>query len=159
MQRSSTRILTTHTGSLPRPAALVQMVEGHDQREVRGYPAFASQVHAAVAEVVYEMGHSLLETGKQDEAVGYLERATQLAPQNPDIWYYLGKAQVLPQECAREGSKVRRPRAELQPAEHAEGPVPVARRQPCVAVAVRAVRHQVEDGRLRGVTVDLRPLR
>jgi 5-methyltetrahydropteroyltriglutamate--homocysteine methyltransferase len=52
MQRSTARILTTHTGSLPRPAALVQMVEGHDQREVRAHPGFTSQVHAAVAAVV-----------------------------------------------------------------------------------------------------------
>ena len=52
MQRSTGRILTTHTGSLPRPAALVQMVEGHDQREVRTHPGFTSQVHAAVTEVV-----------------------------------------------------------------------------------------------------------
>src|SRR5215468_1854351 len=52
MQRSTGRILTTHTGSLPRPAGLVQLVAGHEQREVRTHPAFASQVQAAVAEVV-----------------------------------------------------------------------------------------------------------
>jgi len=52
MQRSTARILTTHTGSLPRPAALVQMVEGYDQREVRAHPGFTSQVQAAVAAVV-----------------------------------------------------------------------------------------------------------
>src|SRR5262249_19625481 len=70
MQRSATRILTTHTGSLPRPAALVQMVEGHDQREVRGYPAFASHVHAAVAEVVHkqaDVGIDVLTDGEMSK--------------------------------------------------------------------------------------------
>ena len=52
MKRSTERILTTHTGSLPRPADLVQMVEGHDQREVRANPGFESRVKEAVAEVV-----------------------------------------------------------------------------------------------------------
>ena len=35
MKRSTDRILTTHTGSLPRPDDLVGMLEGHDQREAR----------------------------------------------------------------------------------------------------------------------------
>src|SRR5262250_2523023 len=48
MQRSTARILTTHTGSLPRPAALVQMMEGHDQREARAHPGFMSQDQADV---------------------------------------------------------------------------------------------------------------
>ena len=52
MQHSTARILTTHTGSLPRPAALVQTMEGHDQREVRAHPGFTSQVQAAVAAAV-----------------------------------------------------------------------------------------------------------
>src|SRR5262245_53675503 len=52
MQRSTARILTTHTGRLPRPAALVQMMEGYDQREARAHPGFMSQVQAAVAAVV-----------------------------------------------------------------------------------------------------------
>ena len=38
MQRSSARILTTHTGSLPRPPALVQLVAGQEQREVHDHP-------------------------------------------------------------------------------------------------------------------------
>ena len=32
MQRSTARILTTHTGSLPRPDDLVGMVEGRNQQ-------------------------------------------------------------------------------------------------------------------------------
>ena len=70
MQRSTGRILTTHTGSLPRPAALVQMVEGHDQREVRTQPGFTSQVHAAVAEVVRkqaDVGIDVLSDGEMSK--------------------------------------------------------------------------------------------
>src|SRR5436190_742759 len=43
MQHSTDRILTTHTGSLPRPDDLVSMVEGHDQRELRTAPRFQEQ--------------------------------------------------------------------------------------------------------------------
>ena len=70
MQRSTVRILTTHTGSLPRPAALVQMVEGHDQREVRTQPGFTSQVQAAVAEVVRkqaDVGIDVLSDGEMSK--------------------------------------------------------------------------------------------
>jgi 5-methyltetrahydropteroyltriglutamate--homocysteine methyltransferase len=69
VQRSTGRILTTHTGSLPRPTALVQMVEGHDQREVRTHPGFTSQVHAAVAEVVRkqaDIGIDVLSDGEME---------------------------------------------------------------------------------------------
>ena len=38
------RILTTHTGSLPRPDDLVAMLEGHDQREARADPSFQARV-------------------------------------------------------------------------------------------------------------------
>src|SRR5438445_6914299 len=70
MQRSTVRILTTHTGSLPRPAALVQMVEGHDQREVRTHPGFTSQVQAAVAAVVRkqaDVGIDVLSDGEMSK--------------------------------------------------------------------------------------------
>jgi 5-methyltetrahydropteroyltriglutamate--homocysteine methyltransferase len=52
MQRSSDRILTTHTGSLPRPVALVEQLEGRDQREAPNDPGFADQVRQAVRDVV-----------------------------------------------------------------------------------------------------------
>src|SRR5207248_3703060 len=70
MQRSTARILTTHTGSLPRPTALVQMVAGHDQREVRTHPGFTSQVYAAVAEVVRkqaDIGIDVLSDGEMSK--------------------------------------------------------------------------------------------
>jgi len=52
MKRSTHRILTTHTGSLPRPPDLLQILEGHDQREARAHPDYARQVTAAVADAV-----------------------------------------------------------------------------------------------------------
>src|SRR5262245_31065599 len=52
MKRSTERILTTHTGSLPRPPDLVAAVEGRDQRQLRDNPAFNGQVRQAVSEVV-----------------------------------------------------------------------------------------------------------
>jgi 5-methyltetrahydropteroyltriglutamate--homocysteine methyltransferase len=52
MKRSTERILTTHTGSLPRPPDLVQIVAGRDQREARADPGFEKQVKEAVVAVV-----------------------------------------------------------------------------------------------------------
>lgn len=70
MKHSTERILTTHTGSLPRPVDLVQMVEGHDQREVRENPGFASRVKEAVAEAVRkqsDVGVDVLNDGEMSK--------------------------------------------------------------------------------------------
>ena len=52
MKRSTERILTTHTGSLPRPDDLVTMRYAKDKGEVQDQAAFAARVRAAVAEIV-----------------------------------------------------------------------------------------------------------
>jgi 5-methyltetrahydropteroyltriglutamate--homocysteine methyltransferase len=52
MKRSTDRILTTHTGSLPRPAELVARMAGRDQRELVTTPEFDLQVATAVTDVV-----------------------------------------------------------------------------------------------------------
>ena len=52
MQRSTDRFLTTHTGSLPRPADLVAILNA---RELGGHvdaPAFTERVRRAIVEVV-----------------------------------------------------------------------------------------------------------
>jgi len=49
MQRSIDRILTTHTGSLPRPDDLVAMVEGKDQQQVLHDDVFDRRVAASWA--------------------------------------------------------------------------------------------------------------
>jgi len=52
MIRSEERILTTHTGSLPRPDALVRMMFAKEEGVPIDREALASAVHAAVDEVV-----------------------------------------------------------------------------------------------------------
>ena len=51
MKRSGEHILTTHTGSLPRPPALTQALQQHDRGERKG-SGLEQQVHEAVADVV-----------------------------------------------------------------------------------------------------------
>ena len=52
MQRSTDRILTTHTGSLPRPLELRRILEGRDQRAARAQPDYAARVEEAVTQAV-----------------------------------------------------------------------------------------------------------
>jgi 5-methyltetrahydropteroyltriglutamate--homocysteine methyltransferase len=52
MKRSVERILTTHTGSLPRPADLVRMMFAREEGVPVDGPALAARIRAAVAEVV-----------------------------------------------------------------------------------------------------------
>jgi len=70
MQHSTDRILTTHTGSLPRPDALVQALEGHDQREVERDQGAQQQLRAAVAEIVkkqVDSGISVVNDGEMSK--------------------------------------------------------------------------------------------
>src|SRR5215472_1825242 len=52
MRRSSDRILTTHTGSLPRPADLDQLIADKETGKAVDGAAFAQRVTEAVADVV-----------------------------------------------------------------------------------------------------------
>ena len=52
MQRSATRFLTTHTGSLPRPDDLIRMMYAREEGVPVDAAALAARVKAAVAEVV-----------------------------------------------------------------------------------------------------------
>ena len=52
MKRSVSRILTTHTGSLPRPADLVAILNAKELGEPYDKAAFAARVRRAVADVV-----------------------------------------------------------------------------------------------------------
>src|SRR5437764_14831012 len=58
MKHSTDGILTTHTGSLPRPDDLVTMLEGHDQRQARADAGFQQRVAEAVAEIVKKQAAS-----------------------------------------------------------------------------------------------------
>ena len=52
MKRSTERILTTHTGSLPRPDNLMPLLRAKEAGEAYDAAALATQVKSAVAEAV-----------------------------------------------------------------------------------------------------------
>ena len=73
MKRSTERILTTHTGSLPRPMDLAAMLEAFDSGAAPDRETFEPRVRAAVAEVVkiqVESGVDVVSDGEQGK-VGY----------------------------------------------------------------------------------------
>src|ERR1700751_2453555 len=53
MKNSTQRILTTHVGSLPRPADLLAMILAKEQGQPFDAELYASRVKSAVAEVVH----------------------------------------------------------------------------------------------------------
>ena len=73
MKRSSDRILTTHTGSLPRPADLTALLESLDAGTLPDPAAFEARVRRAVGDVVrqqVEAGVDVVNDGEQGK-VGY----------------------------------------------------------------------------------------
>jgi 5-methyltetrahydropteroyltriglutamate--homocysteine methyltransferase len=52
MKRSMHRILTTHTGSLPRPNDLLEMLMAREQGSLHDMQAFHARVHEAIGECV-----------------------------------------------------------------------------------------------------------
>ena len=73
MKRSTDRILTTHTGSLPRPHDLTAMLEALDAGNLPDAAAFEARVQRAVADVVrqqVEVGVDVVNDGEQGK-VGY----------------------------------------------------------------------------------------
>lgn len=73
MRRSRDRILTTHTGSLPRPADLDQLIASREAGQEVDASAFAQRVEAAVTDVVASqlaVGVSVISDGEMGKA-GY----------------------------------------------------------------------------------------
>ena len=73
MKRSTDRILTTHTGSLPRAGDLTVMLEALDAGTMPDPAAFEARVRRAVADVVrqqVEAGIDIVNDGEQGK-VGY----------------------------------------------------------------------------------------
>src|SRR6266852_2203934 len=73
MKRSTERILTTHTGSLPRPMDLTATLEAMDAGTAPEATAFDARVRRAVTEVVrqqVEAGVDIVNDGEQGK-VGY----------------------------------------------------------------------------------------
>src|ERR1700704_4010271 len=79
MQRSIDRILTTHTGSLPRPDDLVAMVAGKDQQEVKRDDGVDRRVQEAVHEIVQQQVDARVDVINDGEAskVGYATYVTE----------------------------------------------------------------------------------
>ena len=68
MKRSTHHILTTHTGSLPRPSDLVDIVLRQEAKQPVDEEVLAMRVRSAVAEVVLkqaEIGITFLNDGEQ----------------------------------------------------------------------------------------------
>lgn len=68
MKRSAERILTTHTGSLPRPDDLLALLGDKDAGRLKDAAAFDGRVRAAVAEVVQKQlttGVDIVNDGEQ----------------------------------------------------------------------------------------------
>jgi 5-methyltetrahydropteroyltriglutamate--homocysteine methyltransferase len=73
MKRSTDRILTTHTGSLPRPADLTATLEAYDAGTAPNPETFDARVRRAVADIVrkqVEAGVDIISDGEQGK-VGY----------------------------------------------------------------------------------------
>src|SRR5499433_3964167 len=73
MKRSTERILTTHTGSLPRPPDLSATLEALDAGTVPDPAAFEARVRRAVTEIVQQQvdaGVDIVNDGEQGK-VGY----------------------------------------------------------------------------------------
>src|ERR671934_1984732 len=67
MQRSSERILTTHVGSLPRPADLLDIVQAKEEGKPVDAKAHAARLRAAVAEIVRkqtDLGIDIIDDGE-----------------------------------------------------------------------------------------------
>src|SRR5881398_2563307 len=67
MKRSTERILTTHVGSLPRPADLLDVVQAKEQGKRVDEKAHAARLRAAVADIVrkqIELGIYIVDDGE-----------------------------------------------------------------------------------------------
>ena len=71
MKRSTSRILTTHTGSLPRPTVVQDLLLSKDERREFDPGAFSEGIRGAVAEVVKkqtDIGLDVINDGEQGRA-------------------------------------------------------------------------------------------
>ena len=99
MKRSNERILTTHTGSLPRPADLVEMIQARENRETSDDASFNLRVKAAVAETVaqqIEAGIDVVsdgEMGKPSFASYVKNRIAGFDSQNPEPRIFTDRAE------------------------------------------------------------------
>jgi 5-methyltetrahydropteroyltriglutamate--homocysteine methyltransferase len=95
MKRSTDRILTTHVGSLARPANVLELLWAKERREAYDTKVFESAVGAAVAGIVgrqRDLGIDVVNDGEQSKSsfLTYIaERLTGFSPsdtQGEDLW-------------------------------------------------------------------------
>lgn len=90
MKRSTERILTTHTGSLPRPPDLLAMLEARADGLPYDEQAFGARVKGAVSEIVQQQvdaGVDIVSDGEQGKpsfATYVKDRLSGFDGQNPD---------------------------------------------------------------------------
>jgi 5-methyltetrahydropteroyltriglutamate--homocysteine methyltransferase len=68
MNRSTDRILTTHTGSLPRPPDLIELLRQREQGELQDKAALDARVQSAVVEIVQKQLDSGIDIVSDGEA-------------------------------------------------------------------------------------------
>jgi len=96
VKRSTDRILTTHTGSLPRPKDLLRLLQDREEGRLRDEAALAGRARSAVLDVVgkqRETGLSIVNDGEQgraDYTIYVKDRLTGFAGEssswpNPDV--------------------------------------------------------------------------
>ena len=99
MKRSTDRILTTHTGSLPRPPDLLAMIEAKDDGEPYDEAALAQRVRTAVAEVVRKQVDSGVdivsdgEMGKPSFATYVKDRLSGFGGETPEPRVFADRAE------------------------------------------------------------------
>src|SRR4029450_8730737 len=106
MKHSTNHILTTHTGSLPRPTDLVHMVLRKEKKQPGDEDALGMRVRSAGAEVVQrqaEVGVTVLNDGEQGKP-GYStymkDRLTGFEGESA-AGAVSGEAQEFPEDNAR----------------------------------------------------------
>jgi 5-methyltetrahydropteroyltriglutamate--homocysteine methyltransferase len=126
MMRSTDRILTTHVGSLPRPADLLAMLRARERGEAQDAHAFASRVRGAVSDVVrkqLDLGVDIVDDGEMGkpgfihyandrlagfeplgEAVGSPWKNSREVKAFPEFYEWFGR--VLPSPAATAGHMV-----------------------------------------------------
>lgn len=110
MKRSARHILTTHTGSLPRPPDLVDMVLRKEEKQPVDQDLLAARVRSAVAEVVRrqaEVGITVVNDGEQGKpgyAIYMKDRLTGFEGENTAA-AVPGEAKDFPEFTARRAGR------------------------------------------------------
>jgi 5-methyltetrahydropteroyltriglutamate--homocysteine methyltransferase len=124
--RSTDRILTTHVGSLPRPADLLALIRARERSESPDPQAFAARVRGAVADIVrkqLDLGVDIIDDGEMGkpgfihyvnerlagfeplaEAVGSPWKNSREMKSFPEFYEWFGR--VLPSPAATAGHMV-----------------------------------------------------